>query len=209
VARDAERAAIERFEPLVLEELNVKRLRYVSEADELGHFELRPGYRALGPRFGKLMPQVAAAIDALDPENAARILREGGTVAINIEGTDHPLSAQDLQLVLRPLEGYQVERSGSHAVALDLTLDDELRREGLAREVVHAVQAARKSAGLRVEDRISLSLTGDPELLDAARAHERYVAGETLATSLRYDGADGAPAEIEGRELRIGVERAS
>jgi isoleucyl-tRNA synthetase len=94
-------------------------------------------------------------------------------------------------------------------VALDLTLDDELRREGLAREVVHAVQAARKSAGLRVEDRISLSLTGDPELLDAARAHERYVAGETLATSLRYDGADGAPAEIEGRELRIGVERAS
>ena len=209
VARDAERAAIERFEPLVLEELNVKRLRYVSEADELGHFELRPNYRALGPRFGKQMPQVTAAIDALDPENAARTLRQGGTVAINIEGTDHPLSAQDLQLVLRPLEGYQVERSGAHAVALDLTLDDALRREGLAREVVHAVQAARKSAGLRVEDRISLSLTGDPELLEAARAHERYVAGETLATSLRYDGSDGARAEIEGRELRIGVERAS
>ena len=209
VARDAERAAIERFEPLVLEELNVKRLRYVSEADELGHFELRPNYRALGPRFGKQMPQVTAAIDALDPENAARTLRQGGTVAINIEGTDHPLSAEDLQLVLRPLEGYQVERSGAHAVALDLTLDDALRREGLAREVVHAVQAARKSAGLRVEDRISLSLTGDPELLEAARAHERYVAGETLATSLRYDGSDGARAEIEGRELRIGVERAS
>ncbi|HYY20327.1 MAG TPA: isoleucine--tRNA ligase [Thermoleophilaceae bacterium] len=209
VARDAERAAIERFEPLVLEELNVKRLRYVSEADELGHFELRPNYRALGPRFGKQMPQVTAAIDALDPENAARTLRQGGTVAINIEGTDHPLSAQDLQLVLRPLEGYQVERSGAHAVALDLTLDDALRGEGLAREVVHAVQAARKSAGLRVEDRISLSLTGDPELLEAARAHERYVAGETLATSLRYDGSDGARAEIEGRELRIGVERAS
>ena len=209
VARDAERAAIERFEPLVLEELNVKRLRYVSEADELGHFELRPNYRALGPRFGKQMPQVTAAIDALVPENAARTLRQGGTVAINIEGTDHPLSAQDLQLVLRPLEGYQVERSGAHAVALDLTLDDALRREGLAREVVHAVQAARKSAGLRVEDRISLSLTGDPELLEAARAHERYVAGETLATSLRYDGSDGARAEIEGRELRIGVERAS
>jgi isoleucyl-tRNA synthetase len=209
VARDAERAAIERFEPLALEELNVKRLRYVSEADELGHFELRPNYRALGPRFGKQMPQVTAAIDALDPQNAARTLRQGGTVAINIEGTDYPLSAEDLQLALRPLEGYQVERSGTHAVALDLTLDDALRREGLAREVVHAVQAARKSAGLRVEDRISLSLTGDPELLEAARAHERYVAGETLATSLRYDGSDGARAEIEGRELRISVERAS
>jgi isoleucyl-tRNA synthetase len=102
-----------------------------------------------------------------------------------------------------------VERSGTHAVALDLKLDDELRREGLAREVVHAVQAARKSAGLNVEDRIALTLAGDEELLEAARAHERYVAGETLATELSYDGAGpGAErAEIEGRELLIGLRR--
>ena len=112
--------------------------------------------------------------------------------------------------MLQPLEGYQVERAGTHAVALNLELDDELRREGLAREVVHAVQAARKAAGLEVEDRIALTLGGDDELLDAARAHEEYVAGETLATTLGYDGADGADrAEIEGRELRIGVERVS
>ena len=87
-------------------------------------------------------------------------------------------------MTLQPLEGYQVERSGTHAVALNLELDDELRREGLAREIVHAVQAARKDAGLNVEDRIALRLGGDGELLDAARAHEDYVARETLATSL-------------------------
>ena len=74
--------------------------------------------------------------------------------------------------------------SGTHAVALNLELDDELRREGLAREVVHAVQNARKDAGLNVEDRISLTLGGDDELLEAVRAHEDYVTGETLATSL-------------------------
>jgi isoleucyl-tRNA synthetase len=75
--------------------------------------------------------------------------------------------------------------------------------------VVHAVQAARKAAGLQVEDRISLTLGGDDELLAATRAHEGYVAGETLATSLSYDGADGSDrAEIEGRELLIAVERA-
>jgi isoleucyl-tRNA synthetase len=192
----------------MLDELNVKALRYVSEADELGRFELKPNYRTLGPRFGSRMPQVAEAVAARDAPSAARILREGGTVAVSIDGKDHPLSVEDLQLVLQPLEGYQVERSGTHAVALDLELDDELRREGLAREVVHAVQAARKSAGLNVEDRISLTLGGDAELLAAARAHEEYVARETLATALRYDGADGAPAQIEGRELRIGVERA-
>jgi isoleucyl-tRNA synthetase len=209
VAADRERKAIERLEPVVLDELNVKRLRYVTQADELGRFELKPNYRALGPRFGKRMPQVAEAVSALAADTAASTLREGGTVAINIDGKDYPLSADDLQLVLKPLEGYQVERSGTHAVALNLQRDEELRREGLAREVVHAVQAARKAAGLQVEDRIALTLGGDDELLAATRAHEDYVTGETLATSLSYDGADGADrAEIEGRELRIAVERA-
>jgi isoleucyl-tRNA synthetase len=205
VAGERERDAIGRFEQLVREELNVKAVRYVEQADELGRFELKPNYRALGPRFGKRMPQVADAVAALDPEKAARTLREGGTVALSIEGSDHPLGSDDLQLVLRPLEGYQVERAGTHAVALDLSLDDELRREGLAREVVHAVQAARKSAGLDVEDRIALTLGGDEELLEAARAHEEYVTGETLATALSYDGAGGEPATIDGRELRITV----
>jgi isoleucyl-tRNA synthetase len=146
-----------------------------------------------------------AAIAALDPGT----LRQGGRVGVNFDGQEHEIGPEDVQVVLQPLKGYQVERSGTHAVALNLELDDELRREGLAREVVHAVQAARRNAGLKVEDRIALTLAGDEELLTAARAHEDYVAGETLATSLAYGGADGAQhAEIEGRPLRIGVERA-
>ena len=93
-------------------------------------------------------------------------------------------------------------------MALALELDDELRREGLAREIVHAVQNARRDAGLEVTDRIALTLGGDAELLDAARAHEAYLAGETLATAVAYDGAEAdAKTEIEGRELRIAVER--
>jgi isoleucyl-tRNA synthetase len=205
VAADRERTAIERFEALVREELNVKALRYVSEADQLGRFELKPNYRALGPRFGKQMPQVAAAIAALDPGR----LRQGGRVGVNFNGQEHEIGPEDVQIVLQPLEGYQVERSGTHAVALNLQLDDDLRREGLAREVVHAVQAARRDAGLNVEDRIALILGGDQELLAAARAHEDYVAGETLATSLAYEGSDGAQqAEIEGRPLTINVTRA-
>ena len=112
-------------------------------------------------------------------------------------------------MALQPLEGYQLERAGTHAVALNLELDDDLRREGLAREIVHAVQAARKDAGLKVEDRITLTLGGDPDLVEAARAHEGYVSGETLATSLSYDFADAAEgATIDGRELRIALHRA-
>ena len=103
----------------MLEELNVKSLRYVSEADELGRFELKPNYRALGPRFGKQMPQVAAAVAALDP--ARGCAAGGGRVGINVDGHEHALGPDDVQLVLQPLEGYQVERSGTHAVALDLS----------------------------------------------------------------------------------------
>jgi isoleucyl-tRNA synthetase len=205
VAADRERQAIERLQSLLAEELNVKAIRYVSEADELGRFELKPNYRSLGPRFGKQMPQVAAAVAALDPAR----LRAGGRTGVNVDGAEHEIGPDDVQIVLQPLEGYQVERSGTHAVALNLELDEALRREGLAREVVHAVQAARKTAGLNVEDRIALTLGGDEELLAATRAHEEYVAGETLATSLSYDGANGdaARAEIEGRQLLIAVSR--
>jgi isoleucyl-tRNA synthetase len=205
VAADRERAAIEQLDGLLADELNVKSVRIVSEADELGRFELKPNWRALGPRFGKQMPQVAAAIASLDPSR----LRAGARVGINVEGKEHEIGPEDVQMSLQPLEGYQVERSGTHAVALNLELDDELRREALAREVVHAVQAARKSAGLNVEDRIALALGGDGELLEAARAHEDYLARETLATSLAYDGeAGGEHATIEGRTLEISVERA-
>ena len=84
-------------------------------------------------------------------------------MGLNFNGQDHEIGPEDVTMVLQPLEGYQVERSGTHAVALNLELDDELRREGLAREVVHAVQSARKNAGLDVEDRISLTLAGDED----------------------------------------------
>jgi isoleucyl-tRNA synthetase len=206
VATGAERGAIERFAQLVREELNVRELRFVSGADELGQLELKPNYRSLGPRFGKDMPRVAQAVAGLEPASVASRLREGGTVGITIGGNEHQLDADDLIVAMQPLEGYQVEREGSHAVALELEIDEELRREGWARDIVRAVQLARQEAGLEVTDRISLALDGDSELLGAAREHERYIAGETLATQVSYEGLDGAaPVTVDGRELRIGV----
>jgi isoleucyl-tRNA synthetase len=209
VATGREREAIERLASLAREELNVRELRFVSQADELGQVEVKPNYRTLGPRFGKQMPTVAAAIAGLDPAAAAAALRDGRPVAISLNGRDHELSGEDLLVSMKPIEGYQVEREGSHAVALELAVDDELRAEGWAREVVHAVQAARRDAGLEVSDRIVLRLDGDPELLDAAREHQDYIAGETLATQVVYGSADTPDAiKVDGRELRLAVGRA-
>ncbi len=122
--------------------------------------------------------------------------------------TSTPSAADELTLSLQPLEGYEVEAEAGHAVALQLELDDELRREGFAREIVHAVQNARKEAGLEITDRIELGLGGDEELLGAARAHESYVAGEVLATSVAYDAADGATVKLDGRDLHVIITRA-
>ncbi len=208
VANESERAAIEARADLVTAELNVKELDFVSDEGELVSYSAKPNYRSLGPRFGKKMPQVAAAVAALDAAHVAAVLAEGGEIGISIDGADHTLAGEDVTLALQPLEGYEVEAEAGHAVALALELDEELRREGLAREIVHAVQIARKDAGLEITDRIRLSLGGEEELLTAAREHEAYVAGEVLATAVSYDGpGDGPGAKIDGRELSIGVLR--
>jgi isoleucyl-tRNA synthetase len=237
VAAGREREAIERLVDVVREELNVRRVRFVAGAEELGRYEVKANYRRLGPLFGREMPLAAEAVAALDPARVARAVlgdphfddpnsndpQSGGAqwggetgLGISVGGREHTLSAEDVILTMRAPEGYSVEREGAHAVALDLTIDEDLRREGRAREIVHAVQNARKSAGLAVEDRIDLSLSGDPLLLEAAVAHREYLAGETLAVGLTLDGdaAAGASgehrerAEIDGLAMEIALTRA-
>jgi isoleucyl-tRNA synthetase len=208
VANEAERAAIEELSDLVTAELNVHELDFVSEEGELVKYTVKPNYRALGPRFGKRMPQVAAAVAALDPARVASTVAAGGEVGISIDGTDHSLGGEDLTMALAPLEGYEVEAEAGHAVALQLQIDEELRREGLAREIVRTVQNARKEAGLEITDRIALGLGGDEELLDVAREHQSYIAGETLAESVALgdgNGDAGSVATIDGHELRVSV----
>ena len=206
VATGREREAIERHADLVREELNVHELRFVSEADELGEVEVKPHYRALGPRFGKDMPMVAAAVAGLDASSTAAALRAARAGAHRISGSEHALTAEDLLVSMKPLEGYQVEREGSHAVALDLTIERALRDEGRARDIVRAVQNARQESGLAVSDRITLTLDGDPLLIAAARAHQDYIAGEVLATQVTYADLDGTPpVMIDGAPLKIAI----
>jgi isoleucyl-tRNA synthetase len=209
VASPAERDGIEELAGLVTSELNVKELEFVEERSALVSYRAKADFRKLGPRFGKDMPQVAAAVEALDADAVARVIDGGGEVGISIDGHDHTLASEEISLVMEPLDGYQVEAEAGHAVGLALELDEDLQTEGWAREIVHAVQGARKQAGLEVSDRIALTLSGDPELLEAAREHQQYLSEETLALSVDY-GADGAgeSASIDGRELLISLQRA-
>jgi isoleucyl-tRNA synthetase len=214
VADGRERASIELLSEIVREELNVRRIRFVDAADELGEYEVKANYRTLGPLFGKDMPLAADAVAALDPARVAAAVREGAPIGISVAGREHTLTPEDVLLSMKPPEGYSVERDGAHAVALDLAIDDSLLREGRSREIVHAVQNARKTAGLEVEDRIELALSGDAALLDAAREHQGYLSGETLAVELSLGDANGAAldyqeqTDIEGLTLDIALRRA-
>jgi isoleucyl-tRNA synthetase len=220
VADGREREAIEQLADVVKDELNVRAVRFVAAADELSSYEVKPNYRTLGPLFGKDMPRVADAIAALDPARVASAVRgEGNAMGITVGGREHTLSADDVILTMRPPEGYSVEREGAHAVALDLAIDEELLEEGYAREIVHAVQNARKDAGLEVEDRIELALSGDASLLAAAEVHRAYISQETLALELHAAGeragdAHGGErwsvknASVDGLALAIALRRA-
>jgi isoleucyl-tRNA synthetase len=214
VAAGREREAIERLSDVVREELNVKQVRFVAAAEELGSYEVKANYRKLGPVFGKAMPLAAEAIAALDPARVAAAVRDGDEpVGITIDGREHTLGEDDVILTMRAPEGYSVEREGAHAVALDLAIDEQLREEGLAREIVHAVQSARKSAGLEVEDRITLALEGEDALLRAAEAHRDYIAGETLSLELMIGaGASGddysEELSIDGQGLSVSLRKA-
>ena len=227
VADGRERAAIERLADVVREELNVRRVRFVAAAEELGSYEVKANYRTLGPLFGKDMPRAAEAIAALDPARVAAAVRsmsggeDGGdgatdgprgehAIGIAVAGREHTLTARDVVLTMKAPDGYSVEREGAHAVALDLSIDDDLRREGRAREIVHAVQNARKSAGLAVEDRIELWLAGKEALIEAAEAHRNYIVSETLTIALSLDGEDpidcyAEQTEIDGLSLSIAL----
>ena len=192
VANDAEREAIERPAPTSSPPSSTSRSSTSSpRRRELVSYTVKPNYRALGPRFGKQHAAGRRRGRGARRRPRRRGDRRGRRGRDQRSTATSTRSAPTTHPRLQPLEGYEVEAEAGHAVALQLELDDELRREGLAREIVHAVQNARKEAGLEITDRIALALGGDEELLAAAREHEPYIAGEVLATSVAYDG-DGA-----------------
>ena len=173
----------------VADELNVHGFEQL--AGDLVDRSAKGNFRALGKRFGKRTPVVAAAIAAADARALAESLRASGTATVVLDGAEVEVSAEEVLLTETPREGWAVATEGGETVALDLTLTPELRRAGLAREVVRLVQEARKSSGLQVTDRVALRWSAEGELAEALREHASSVAGEVLATGFE-EGLEGA-----------------
>jgi isoleucyl-tRNA synthetase len=174
---------------------------------------VKPNYRTLGPRFGKAMPMVAQAFAGLDAAAVVRALDAGEPVVIAVDGRDEAIAADDVLREVRPSDRYAVAQEGPLAVGLATDLTDDLRREGMAREVVHAVQSARKAAGLRVEERIRLHLDGSGVIREAVDAYRAQIAGETLASELSvghgapFTGVHHEEQVVDGEPLAVRIDR--
>jgi isoleucyl-tRNA synthetase len=214
-ARDRE--AVGRLQELIMNELNVKSVDVVGSAEALMRPVVLPNLQRLGPRCGSDMPALAAELRSRDGADALAALEEHGVLSVTVgevgDAIDPPrtyaLAENDLVVRRAPREGLVLSSRGELTVAVDTAIDEPLRREGLAREIVRVVQAARRAAGVGVTDRIELKLGGAPILLDAARTHQSYLADETLATAVVYDGDAGEAVDVEGLPLAVEVVRAS
>jgi isoleucyl-tRNA synthetase len=198
--------------PLVVDELNVKSVEFAESAEQLAGWRARPNFRALGPRLGPRVKSLAAVLAADDGSVAAR-LAAGETASIDVDGESVELAPADVELSQDVREGWGVAAEGGMTVALDLELDDTLRREGLARELVRVIQDARKAAGLDVSDRIELWVDGPDDVRAALEDHRDVVATETLATSVSTGSVDEphahtAEASIEGGRVEVALRRA-
>ena len=186
-----DRRRLEALLPLVAQELNVKEVRFAESADELAGWRAKPNFRVLGPKLGPRVQEVAAAL-AADDGSLAGALARGEMVTLSLLSDGVALEPGDVELSQQTQTGWGLASDGPITVALDLTLTDELRREGWARELVHHVQALRKTAGLEVSDRIALGVTADGVAAGALAAHRDWIASEVLATSVA-DEALGDP----------------
>ncbi len=212
VPADVDRGLFEALVPLLVSEVNVKRVELVTRGTDLVSLEAGPSFRALGKRFGKATQEAAAAVKKLSPEAVARF-EAGEPVEIVVQGETHVLQPDDL-VVLRHARGdVVVETDGEVVAAIDPTLTDDLRSEGLAREVVSRVQRLRRDAGYRVTDRIELWVDGHEAVRSAAARHAEYISGETLARRVVVEAA--APSadlvqdvDLDGYQARLGVKRA-
>jgi isoleucyl-tRNA synthetase len=165
----------------VAEELNVKRLEVVDTLEGLIRWSVVPNFRTLGPRLGPRMPAVKAALASASGADVRRALDEAGVYPIEVDGERVELTAADLEVRAEEHEEFALAQDGPYAVALDLALDEELRLEGLARELARALNDHRKALGLAIADRIAVTLSATGQLAQAARRHGKWIAGEVLA----------------------------
>ena len=200
-----QKARIEAVQQLILDEVNVKELKFVDG----GMLEktVKCNFRVMGKKFGKLMKGVASAVGAMSQDDIARLEAEG-RIDLSVDGTTVTVERADVDIVSEDIPGWVVANEGNLTVALDVTLTDELRNEGMAREIVKRIQAHRKESGFEITDHILVKIQNHPEIAAALSAYGDYVSGQVLADSIELvDGVEGTEFDFDSFKVNVNIQK--
>jgi isoleucyl-tRNA synthetase len=203
-AVDAEQQKhIEAVKDLIMNEVNVKELRFVEGAGVLVK-KVKCNFRTMGKKFGKLMKGVAAAMDQLSQEQIAA-LEKDGTIGIEVEGQALTVEAADVEIISEDIPGWLVANEGNLTVALEVELTEELKNEGMARELINRIQNIRKESGLEITDRIVVTLSPNADVQKAVDSFADYIQTQVLADAIRLETNDGQQVDFDDFTLNIKV----
>ena len=183
VVDEEQRAHIEAVKALIMSEVNVKDIKFVDGAAGVLVKKVKCDFKKMGPKFGKQMKAVAAAVAEMSQEAIAE-LEKNGSYTLQLDGTDVLVEATDVEIFSEDIPGWLVANEGKLTVALDVTVTEELRREGVARELVNRIQNIRKSSGLEITDKIKITLSKNQQTDDAVNEYKDYICNQVLGTLL-------------------------
>ena len=204
VVDEEQRAHIEAVKALIMNEVNVKEIQFVDGAAGVLVKKVKCDFKKLGPKFGKQMKAVAAAVAEMSQEAIAE-LEKNGSYTLNLDGAEAVIETSDVEIFSEDIPGWLVANEGKLTVALEVTITEELRREGIARELVNRIQNIRKSSGFEITDKIKITLSKNPQTDDAVNEYKDYICNQVLGTSLTLtDNVEGG-TELEFDDFRLYV----
>lgn len=203
-----QRAAVEAVQDIILNEVNVKELKFADAGSNILVKKVKPDFKKLGPRYGKVMKALAAAIQAMTQEEIATFERDG-SFTFSIDGNACTVLTDDVEIISEDIPGWLVANEGRLTIALDITVTDELRREGLARELVNRLQNLRKSSGLEITDHIRVTLAPAKEMEGVLETYGDYIRRQVLADAITTTerSADMTDLEFDDFQLPVKIEK--
>ena len=194
---------------LIAEELNIKAVDFTTEADQYVTYQIKPEFKAIGPKFGKLAPNVAAALKKIDADEARKALAATGKLTIDVGGQATELTETEVHVQLVPRPGWSAAQGRGGVVVVKTELTDELRDEGLCRELIHQVQTMRKAQELPYEGRIVLYVSGSDDVRSVVDRYAETIRSECLAERVEHvtppAGIDAQVVKIDGHEVMLAI----
>ncbi|WP_251966327.1 isoleucine--tRNA ligase [Parabacteroides sp. AD58] len=209
VLDEHQKESIEAVKSLILSEVNVKDMKFVDNTAGILVKRIKPDFKKLGPRYGKIMKALAAAIQQMSQEDI-NAFEKAGTFTLQVDGQDAVLERTDVEIISEDIPGWLVANEGRLTVALDISVTDELKKEGLARELVNRIQNLRKSSGFDITDKVNITIASSPEMDGAVTAYKDYITSQVLANSLTITTepiADATVLDFEDFTLPVKVEK--